>query len=111
MTVLPILEIKSSNEFYDYDSKYTPGKTAFIIPANIDHSMKETIEGISKKIYTVFNCKGCIRIDMMIDSTGPKVLEMNTCPGLTELSDIPAQANAMGIGFDDLMIHYLNSAK
>ena len=48
---------------------------------------------------------------MIIDKDGPKVLEMNTNPGLTELSDIPAQANAMGITFDELMIHYLNSAK
>ena len=47
---------------------------------------------ISLKIYNYFNCKGCIRLDLIIDSMGPKVLEMNTSPGLTELSDIPAQA-------------------
>ena len=111
ITILPILEIRSSNEFYDFDSKYTPGKTTFVIPAAIDPLLKETIERISKQIYRAFNCKGCIRIDMIIDKDGPKVLEMNTNPGLTELSDIPAQANAMGITFDELMIHYLNSAK
>ena len=47
----------------------------------------------------------------MIDESGPKVIEMNTNPGLTDLSDIPAQAKAMGMSFEELMIHYLNSAK
>lgn len=111
ITVLPILEINTSNEFYDFDGKYTPGKTSFILPANINQQTKEEIHKISKKIYDYFECKGCIRIDMMIDYDGPKVIEMNTNPGLTDLSDIPAQAKSMGISFEELMIHYLNSAK
>ena len=111
ITVLPILEINTSNEFYDYDGKYTPGKTSFILPANITHEMKDAIHKISKQIYEYFECKGCIRIDIMIDESGPKVIEMNTSPGLTDLSDIPAQAKAMGMSFEELMIHYLNSAK
>ena len=111
VTVFPILEINTSNEFYDYDGKYTPGKTSFILPANITHEMKAEIHKISKQIYDHFECKGCIRIDIMIDESGPKVIEMNTNPGLTDLSDIPAQAKAMGMSFEELMIHYLNSAK
>lgn len=110
VTVLPILEIKTQNTFYDYDGKYTPGRSSLVCPANISTSLRNEIEAISKKIYDYFNCKGCIRIDMMIDQTGPKVLEMNTNPGLTELSDIPAQAATMGLSFTDLMWHYLDSA-
>ena len=81
------------------------------MPANITHEMKDAIHKISKQIYEHFECKGCIRIDIMIDESGPKVIEMNTSPGLTDLSDIPAQAKAMGMSFEELMIHYLNSAK
>ena len=110
-TVLPILEIKTSNEFLDFDAKYTPGKETFILPANISLEIQHKVESISKTIYQFFNCKGCIRIDFIIHNGEPKVLEMNTNPGLTKLSYIPFQAKAMGIEFDDLMIHYLNSAK
>ena len=66
---------------------------------------------MAKKIYQHFSCKGCIRLDLIIHEGVPKVLEMNTNPGLTELSYIPFQAEAMGIGFDELMIYYLDSAK
>ena len=109
--VLPLLEIETDNEFLDYEAKYTPGKTRFICPANVTSDIKREIIKISKKIFEFFECKGCIRIDCMIDNGQPKVLEMNTSPGLTNLSDIPAQAKAMDIQFDELMVHYLNSAK
>tara|TARA_A100001015_G_C15041564_1_gene740034 strand:- start:1629 stop:2531 length:903 start_codon:yes stop_codon:yes gene_type:complete len=110
-TILPLLEIETDNEFLDYEAKYTPGKTRFICPANVSSNLNKEIHIISKKIFEFFECKGCIRIDFMIDNGKPKVLEMNTSPGLTNLSDIPAQAKAMDIQFDELMIHYLNSAK
>ena len=109
--VFPILEIETLHEFYDYDVKYTPGKTTYTVPANIDQQTAERIERISRKIYRYFNCKGCIRIDFMLDGNEPKVLEMNTNPGITECSNIPAQAQAMGIDFETLLIYYLNSAK
>ncbi|MEC8678505.1 MAG: D-alanine--D-alanine ligase [Candidatus Margulisiibacteriota bacterium] len=108
--VLPILELETTNEFYDFDAKYSKGKTTFILPANISNSLQAQIESISKEIYNYFNCKGCTRIDFMIKDNEPYVLEMNTNPGLTELSDIPAQAKAMGMDFNQLMIHYLESA-
>ena len=109
--VLPILEIQTSNEFYDYDGKYTAGKSNLIVPADINDSISKNIQDLSKKIYKYFNCKGCIRIDIMMDNDIPSVLEMNTCPGLTELSDIPAQAQALGISFESLVLHLLSSAK
>ena len=109
--VLPILEIQSKNEFYDLDAKYTPGKTTFILPASISSELELKVSKISRQIYENFDCKGCIRIDMMIRDNSPYVLEMNTNPGLTELSDIPAQARHAGIDFNELMIHYLESAK
>ena len=109
--VLPVLEIKTKNEFYDYDGKYTPGKTDLIIPANIDQVVEEKISQYAMDIYSMFNCKGCIRVDIMIDDkNNPYVLEMNTAPGLTNTSDIPKQALADGISFDELVMMYLKSA-
>ena len=63
--VLPILEIQSKNEFYDLDAKYTPWKTTFILPASISSELELKCK-ISRQIYENFDCKGCIRIDMMI---------------------------------------------
>jgi D-alanine-D-alanine ligase len=111
IVVLPILEIETTHEFYDFEVKYTAGKTNYIIPANIPDDTTKTILDISTKIYNYFDCKGCIRIDIMINEQGPKVIEMNTSPGITELSNVPAQAKAMGMSFEELMVHYLNSAK
>ena len=109
--VLPILEIQSKNEFYDYDGKYTPGKSELIIPANISKSVQQRMNQYALDIYSQFNCKGCIRIDAIIDrNDDPYILEMNTCPGLTNTSDIPKQASAAGISFDDLVMLYLQSA-
>ncbi len=109
--VLPILEIKTSNEFLDFDAKYTKGKETFILPANLSKEIQKEVQLISKKIYEFFDCKGCIRIDMIVDNGHPKILEMNTNPGLTNLSYIPMQAAEMGVSFEELMIHYLDSAK
>ena len=111
VTVLPILEIETANEFYDFDGKYTPGKSNLIVPARINEGIKQKIHDLSLKIYQHFKCKGCIRIDIIMDSETPKVLEMNTSPGLTKLSDIPAQALAMDISLEELVLHLLSSAK
>ena len=109
--VLPILEIKTTNDFLDFQAKYTPGLETFILPAKISKDVDDQIQALSKKIYSYFHCKGCIRIDIIIQNNNIKILEMNTNPGLTELSYIPRQAAAMGIGFNELMLHYLDSAK
>ncbi|MGA0242027.1 MAG: D-alanine--D-alanine ligase family protein [Candidatus Marinamargulisbacteria bacterium] len=110
VVVLPILEIETSHDFYDLDAKYTPGKTDFILPARVPVEVSHRVIELSTQIYKAFGCKGCIRIDIIVKDHQPYVLEMNTNPGLTELSDIPAQAAAMGMDFKALMGHYLASA-
>ncbi|MBL6722954.1 MAG: D-alanine--D-alanine ligase [Candidatus Margulisbacteria bacterium] len=110
VVVMPALEIKTCNEFYDYEAKYTPGKTEYIVPANIESGTLKLVQQYSLDIYKKFDCKGCVRIDIIIDKTGPKILEMNTNPGLTKGSNVPAQARAMGIDFDALVLYYLNGA-
>ncbi len=110
VTVLPILEIKTTNQFYDFEGKYTPGKTQLEAPASLPADVTDRVEAISRRIYKELACKGCIRVDMIITDHQVTVLEVNTSPGMTELSDIPAQAQARGMTFAEVVTHCLDSA-
>ncbi len=102
--VLPIIEITSTNEFYDFESKYTQGMCEHIIPAGIDHASQDEIGQISQQVYKLMGCKGFARIDFMLDSSGsPYVLEVNTIPGMTEMSLVPDAARAAGMNFEELV--------
>ena len=108
---LPILELRPHNRFYDFDAKYTPGKTDFILPAEISPDETQICQDLATRIYQEFGCRGAARIDMMLHPTdGPFVLEINSLPGLTNTSDLPAQAKEAGIGFDNLIELILGSA-
>ena len=113
LTVLPILEIKSKNEFYDLEAKYTKGLTEFILPAPLEKDLLKKIESIAIRCFRALNCKGYARVDMIISKAGPSkiiVLELNTLPGMTDTSDLPAQAKEAGIEFDDLVELMLQTA-
>jgi len=101
--VLPIIEITAANEFYDYESKYTPGKCEHIIPARISSALSQKVTEISENVYTTFKCRGYARVDFMIDTDeNPYVLEINTIPGMTAMSLVPDAARAGGIEYTDL---------
>lgn len=109
--VLPIIEITSSNEFYDYESKYTQGKCEHIIPARIGEDTRQEIETISKQVYQLMGCRGFSRIDFMLDKKRqPYVLEVNTIPGMTEMSLVPDAARAAGMSFEELVEKILRLA-
>ena len=109
--VLPILELRSKNRFYDYEAKYTKGLTSFILPADIPHHEYKAAETLALKLYDHASYCGVSRIDFIIcPQRGPLVLEINTIPGLTELSDLPAQAQHAGISKDKLFEIILKSA-
>lgn len=102
--ILPLIEITSENEFYDYESKYTPGMCNHIIPARVSEPIQGTIAELSRKVYKAIGCKGFARIDYIIDKEGnPFVLEINTIPGMTEMSLVPDAARAAGINFEELV--------
>ncbi len=102
--VLPLIEITSANEFYDYESKYTKGMCEHIIPARIGEESQAEITRISKQVYTLMGCQGFARVDFMLDKSGqPFVLEVNTIPGMTEMSLVPDAARAAGISFPELI--------
>jgi D-alanine-D-alanine ligase len=101
--VLPTLEIVSDNPVYDYDAKYTAGKSHHIIPARIPEAARAAAADAAAKAFTELGCSGMARVDIIVDPTGtPWVLEVNTVPGLTELSLLPDAARAAGIPFDVL---------
>ncbi len=101
---LPLIEIVPAQGFYDYEAKYTPGGSAHIIPARISDEVTDRVKSIARHIYRSFNCRGFSRIDFIIDSSEqPWVLEVNTIPGMTDLSLFPDAASHYGIGYDDLV--------
>lgn len=94
---LPITEIISKNDFFDFNAKYK-GESAEITPAEVSDDIAEAVRSTAKKIYTIFNCKGIVRIDFIFDEEKniPVMLEINTVPGQSEASLIPQQVAAMG---------------
>ena len=105
-----ILELRPKNEWYDYEAKYTKGMTEFILPAELSEEMTKQVKEIAIKAFDIAGCKGVSRVDFLIVDNIPYVLEINTSPGMTETSDLPAQANAMGINYDNLVQIILNGA-
>lgn len=102
--VTPILELRTKTEWYDLEAKYTPGLTEFILPAELDDELTQEIQAISLKAHQVLGCHGVSRVDFVVGQDGSyAILEVNTIPGMTNLSDLPAQAEAMGVSYDQLV--------
>ncbi len=99
--VLPITEIVSENDFFDYEAKYE-GKSQEITPARISKTQKEKVEKTAKKVYEILNMSGFSRSEYIFVNDEPYFLEMNTVPGLTEESILPQQAQAAGISLAEL---------
>lgn len=106
-----ILEIRPKNEWYDYEAKYTAGMSDFILPANLDEDLTKRTKDIAVKSHQVAGCRGLSRVDFMIGKDGvPYVIEINTSPGMTDTSDLPAQCKVMGISYDELVQIIMNGA-
>jgi D-alanine-D-alanine ligase len=108
---LPVLEIAPKSGFYDYKSKYTKGMTEYIVPARISAGCAEKIQRWSVDIFMALDCSGAARCDYIVDEKNAAwFLEINTIPGMTELSLVPKAAAHIGIDFDTLAEEILNSA-
>ncbi len=105
-----ILELRPKNEWYDYEAKYTKGMTEFILPAEISDEMTARVKSLAVKAYETVGCSGVSRVDFIIVDDIPYILEINTSPGMTETSDLPAQSAVMGIDYDNLVLLILQSA-
>jgi D-alanine-D-alanine ligase len=107
--VLPITEIITSNDFFDYEAKYE-GKAEEITPANITDEMKSDLELLSKKVYNLLELKGFSRSEFIVNDNGIYYLETNTVPGLTSESILPQQAQCADISLKELFINAINEA-
>ncbi len=112
MTPMPIVHIRPKSGFYDYEAKYTPGKTEYICPADLEESEAGRCRQTAKQVFQVLRGRGFPRVDVILDNDGvPQVLEMNTIPGMTPTSLLPMAAREIGLGFDDLVVEILKTAQ
>jgi D-alanine-D-alanine ligase len=102
--VLPLTEVRADSDkaFFDFEAKYQ-GKSTETTPAEVDDAIADKIRETAKKVYTVFNCKGVVRIDFIYNEEEgrPFMLEVNTIPGQSEASIVPQQVKAMGWSLKD----------
>jgi len=109
ITVLPMTEIVTNNDFFDYEAKYL-GKSEEITPARITENMHKKLELLATKVYKILNMSGFTRSEYIIVNNEPYFLEMNTVPGLTTESLIPQQADAAGISLPNLFHNAIEMA-
>lgn len=112
--VLPVTEIVSENEFFDYGAKYL-GQSEEITPARISQEQTEKVKELSKRIFKILGLKGFARTEFILHQGEPHFLEVNTCPGMTGTSIVPQQLKAAHISyqdfFSDLITNTLKSYK
>ncbi|MEN9610382.1 MAG: hypothetical protein RLZZ628_1196 [Bacteroidota bacterium] len=98
LIALPITEVTSKKDFFDYEAKYTSGMATEITPAQIEPAKTKLIEDLAKRIYQIFNCRGIVRIDFIWNEVDnqPYMLEINTVPGQSQNSLVPQQVRAYG---------------
>jgi len=101
--VLPIIEIKTSNFLYDYESKYQSNKTKYEVPAKIDSKLERIISNNALLLYNKIGCKHYSRIDFLLNNDKYYLLEINTLPGLTSTSLLPKSANYIGMSYPKLI--------
>jgi D-alanine-D-alanine ligase len=108
--VLPLTEIISKNEFFDFEAKYNADKAIEITPARISDELTQKIQKITSLIYDILNCKGIVRVDFIITEKQIFLIEVNTTPGMTATSFIPQQVEAMGMTMKEVMTEVIEDA-
>lgn len=113
-TPLPLIELDVVEEpFYNYQAKYTPGETRFVIPANLPSDISEDVQRTAVASHQALGCRGYSRVDFRVNVEAGEfcVLEINSLPGMTETSDLPKAAAEKGIEFPELLHLMLDSAE
>ena len=99
---LPVIEIITENEFFDYEAKYK-GQSREVCPAQIPDALRDEIQAVSKKIYAHLGCAGLVRVDYIASEDGLYFLEVNTIPGMTSASLVPQMVRAAGLSMTDFL--------
>lgn len=108
--VLTPLQLKPKNTFYDYEAKYTDGMTEFILPPQMDNKLIEKMKEYAGHIFTALNLKSFARVDFIVRGNEIFELEVNTVPGMTDLSDLPAEAQYDGISYEEVVEMIIKTA-
>ncbi|HLN72162.1 MAG TPA: D-alanine--D-alanine ligase [Prolixibacteraceae bacterium] len=101
--IFPVTEVIPQNEFFDYEAKYTHGKTDEITPARISKELTQKVQQLSSRIYDWCDCSGIVRIDYILKDGEFYFLEVNTTPGMTATSFVPQQIGAMNRKLGDVL--------
>ncbi|MGH7680793.1 MAG: D-alanine--D-alanine ligase family protein, partial [Candidatus Eiseniibacteriota bacterium] len=108
---LPVVEVIPEEGWYDYAHKYTAGASRYDVPASIAPEMSERLLDLSLRACRALRCRGVARVDFRLGEDGvPHCLEVNTVPGLTELSLVPKAAAAAGMSYPELIRAIVESA-
>lgn len=111
VTDLPVVEIRPDRDFYDFKAKYTAGNAEFIVPAKLKKIELKRVRAAALGSYKALKCRGAARVDIIIDLRGvPYVIEVNTVPGMTEMSLLPKAAISAGISYGALVEDMLKAA-
>ena len=109
---LPVVEaIPREGDFFNFEARYEIGRTEYVCPAELGGDEAARVQQIATSTYETLGCTGFARVDLMLGEDGPRVLEVNAIPGLTDTSLFPMAAEAAGIGFTQLVERILSSAR
>lgn len=109
--ILPVIEIQTMTEFYDYAAKYKRDDTKFICPTDLSSNIIEEANKISLRAFNLLGCKGWGRVDFIIDTNNNFfIIEINTIPGMTSHSLVPLSAKNAGISFEELTLKILETS-
>ena len=107
---LPVIEIITENEFFDYEAKYN-GHSREVCPAQIPDTLRDEIQDVSRKIYSHLGCAGLVRVDYISSEDGLYFLEVNTIPGMTSASLVPQMVRAAGMSMTDFLTTVIENSK
>lgn len=106
---LPVIEIITENEFFDYEAKYN-GHSREVCPAQIPDALRDEIQEVSRKIYAHLGCSGLVRVDYISSAEGLYFLEVNTIPGMTSASLVPQMVRAAGLSMTDFLTSVIENS-
>jgi D-alanine-D-alanine ligase len=108
---LPVVEaIPAEGDSYDFEARYEIGRTRFVCPAELSDEQGAAVTEAALATYRALGCSGFARVDLILDESGPQILEANAIPGLTDTSLLPQAAEAAGMSFEQLVARILELA-
>lgn len=108
---LPVIKLETDRVFYDYEAKYLSDDTRYICPCGLSADAQKAMQALALEAFTSLGCQGWGRVDVMMTAEGePRLLEVNTVPGMTDHSLVPMAAAAAGLSFTDLLLEILQTS-